>query len=1232
MIFFTQFITGLNSARAGQLRSLYGHLPPAWAVTQPIDSLPSTNQLHLAISLPFRNEADLNTLLGQLYDPASPKFHQFLNPAQFAAAFGPTETDYQNVVNFAKTNGLTILRMFANRGMLELNGRVSDVERAFHVHLRRFQHPTEARSFYAPDVEPSLDSGIPVLFVGGLSSYQMPHPASLHATPLTRGQNANPNSGSESGLYAGQDIRSAYVPGVTNTGAGQSLALVEFDSYYSNDISNYLALPGLGVATSVILSNIVVGSAFATGSGNTEVALDIDMAISMAPGLSTIYVYEATNDAASPDLLMNALASDTNRLAQQISCSWSGFSDSAIEADFQELRVQGQSFFIASGDSGAYFYGSGRHSTSNPVEPPCDDTNVTSVGGTTLYTSGPQGSWTNETTWNWFSQPQDGLNANATSGGISPNYLLPSWQQGISTTANKASSTHRNIPDVAMVANQLLIYGDDGTQYFVGGTSAAAPLWAGLTALINQQLASEAQPVEGFLNPALYTLAKSTNYQACFHDITVGNNTNLHSAGLYNSAPGYDLCTGWGSPNGSNLINALCPEPLSVSPSTGFTSTGPVGGPFSPSSENVILTNLATSPFNWALGVALPWLSTSAGGGVLSNNVAGVKVALGLNSAANSLPAGSYTNTVYFTNLNDLIVQTQQYSLTITGTPPTVTWTNPPAITYGTALGDAELDATASVPGTFAYSPSSGTILDVGLQTLSVVFSPTNAAPYNAITAMVNLAVSPAALSVVAASTNRLYGQPNPSFQGVISGLQNGDNILPLNSCSAGPGSPAGNYQIVAGLSDPANRQTNYTVSLVSGTLTVNPAPLEVAAVNYQRPYGSTNPDFMANYSGFVNLDTSGVLSGSPSFTTAATTNSPTGVYPILIGAGSLSATNYSFVFSNGNLSVVAAPVTVSAVVANKTYDGRTNATIAGLTLNGLVSGDDVTLSAGSAAFADKNAGVAKSVFIAGLSLSGTQATNYVLGANLLITNATIYPLPLTVAAVPDTRVYDGSTNSAGTPVFSPALAGGDTAGFSQTFDTPLVGGGKTLTPAGLVNDANGGSNYLYTYEAVNEGEIDPAALTITADNTNKLYGQTLTFAGTEFDAVGLVSGDTVAGVSLGSAGATNSAPAGTYSINVSNAIGSGLANYTINYVTGSLTVSAFTNVITSIVLNPDGSRTIIYTGVPGQSCRLQMTTDLSGLLWTDVATNQIDNTGLTSVNDTNNPGQPMVFYRTIFP
>ena len=452
---------------------LRDHLPAVVAAgLSPIGRLPVANHLFLAIGLPLRNQAALDELLRQLYDPRSNNFHKFLAPAEFTAQFGPTEQDYQSVITFAEASGLTVTGTHGNRVVLDVEGSASNVEQAFHVTLRTYRHPTEARDFFAPDSEPSVDAGIPVLSVSGLDNFALPHPKNLEQQ-ISNG--ATPKSGSgPGGSYAGRDFRAAYVPGATLDGSGQSVALLEFDGYYANDIVTYENSYGL---PSVTLSNVAIdGGVSSPGSGNSEVALDIEMAISMAPGLSKVVVYEAPNPSPWPDLL-NRMANDD--LANQISCSWGGGSpDATSEQIFKQMAAQGQSFFNASGDSDA-FVGS--------VPFPSDSTNITQVGGTTLTTTGPGGSLLSETVWNWGSVRGKYIGS---SGGISTYYSIPIWQQGISMTANHGSTTMRNIPDVALTADNIWVDYNNGQGAAFGGTSCAAPLWAAFTALVNQRAAA----------------------------------------------------------------------------------------------------------------------------------------------------------------------------------------------------------------------------------------------------------------------------------------------------------------------------------------------------------------------------------------------------------------------------------------------------------------------------------------------------------------------------------------------------------------------------------------------------------------------------------------------------------------------------------------------------------------------------------------------------------------------
>ncbi len=437
---------------------------------QPIGRLPATTRLNLAIGLPLRNQAALDALLQKIGDPASPNFRHYLTPAQFAERFGPTEKDYQVVINFAKANGLAATATHANRTLLDVVGTVADIEKTFHVTMLVYQHPTEARTFYAPDIEPSLGLAVPVLAINGLNNYALPRPLYCQRPGSQVFLSPSLSGSGPGGNYWGRDFRNAYTPGAPQTGSGQSVALFECDGYFANDIASYVSRAHL---PSVTLTNVLIdgfnGIATVLDGANVEVALDIEMAISMAPGLSRILIYEGplpTTDsayAAEAVDILNRIATDN--LAKQISSSWVIFPSQQNDQIYQQFAMQGQSFFQACGDADAYYPGISEYE---------DSAYATLVGGTTLTMTSTGVAWSAETVWNWGG-------GTGTGGGISTNVPIPGWQQGLSMTANHGSTTRRNVPDVALTADGVYVIADNGDGYpGVGGTSCAAPLWAAL--------------------------------------------------------------------------------------------------------------------------------------------------------------------------------------------------------------------------------------------------------------------------------------------------------------------------------------------------------------------------------------------------------------------------------------------------------------------------------------------------------------------------------------------------------------------------------------------------------------------------------------------------------------------------------------------------------------------------------------------------------------------------------
>jgi subtilase family serine protease len=523
------------AAQAEQRPTMTTHVPQAVSsgIAPLVAHVPGTQYFSLAISLPPRNQAELDELFQRIYDPQSPSYHQYLSVQEFTERFGPTEADHAAVLRFAESNGLTVIDTAANRMVVDVEAPAANIENAFHVALGVYQHPTESRTFYAPDREPTVDLDIPLLHITGLDNFTLPHAKNIKPSQVSGFASKTTGSG-PGGDFIGSDMRAAYYGSGPLNGKGQSVGLFEYAGYEINDVKTYFKevkqpfnIPVKGVSL-----NGVSLKCPPSNCDDSEQVLDIEMAASMAPHLSQIVVYVGSNDVS----IFNQMAADNT--SKQVSCSW-GWSDdeSSLDPIFEEMGTQGQSIFVATGDDGS--------GTPGDVVWPADDPYITAVGGTDLTTTGPGGAWKSETGWN------------GSAGSPSKNGIpIPSYQllAGVINSSNGGSTTLRNYPDVAAEANtnQYSCY-DGGCFEGNGGTSYAAPQWAGLTAMANEQAVNKGKSTLGFLNPAIYEIGIGTSYDSDFHDTTSGSN------GGYKAVVGYDLVTGWGSPNGPNLIKALVP-------------------------------------------------------------------------------------------------------------------------------------------------------------------------------------------------------------------------------------------------------------------------------------------------------------------------------------------------------------------------------------------------------------------------------------------------------------------------------------------------------------------------------------------------------------------------------------------------------------------------------------------------------------------------------------------------
>lgn len=717
-----------------QPQVLHGHVLKITRNLSPQGRLDANAHLQIAIGLPLRNREQLTNLLADIYNPSSPNYRHFLTADQFTAAFAPSAADYQSVIDFAKAHHLTVTHTHPNRTLVQVNGSVADIENTFHVHLQKFKHPKENRDFFAPDTNPTLDLNTPVLAISGLNNYVKPRPHILPASalpkirPMGGGGGGGGGSGSNTGPYEGYDFRNAYLPNVSQDGTGQSVGLFELFGYNSQDIQDYE--DEAGIFPYVTVEPVLVDGAVQDDpnidyinqpgylSYALETAGDIEMAISMAPGLTKVLVYigptpqdqpplgtnyiqDATTTAQINDVL-NRMATDNQ--AKQLSCSYGMDINLSTVQIFQQFAAQGQSFFLASGDFGAF---------SSAVDEPADDPYITVVGGTTLTTTA-DGDWASETAW-LTPAGDDGLGnptpAQASGGGVSHAYAIPTYQQGISMTVNQGSTTMRNVPDVSLVANNLnIVWGNDfileSFDFPEGGTSLATPLWAGFMALVNQQAAANGQPPIGFANPLLYAIGKSTNYLSSFHDITTGANTNSSSPTKYKAVAGYDLCTGWGTIS-TNLFQALLAPPLEtlqITSPLGFTSQGRAGGPFSVTTQTFSLSNAGSTPLTWSLANISIWLNVSSSGGTL-NPGSSTTVTVNLNANANNFLITQASGNVTFSNLTAGTMQNRQFDLYVgnggfeAGSLTNWTYVGDSTLTFALAADDLDVAGQDALPG-----------------------------------------------------------------------------------------------------------------------------------------------------------------------------------------------------------------------------------------------------------------------------------------------------------------------------------------------------------------------------------------------------------------------------------------------------------------------------------------------------------------------------------------------------
>lgn len=543
-----------------------------------------SQRIEITIQLRRRKGANLEKTVQDLA-AQKPSDRKYLTRTELANTAGADPDDIPKIDAFAHQHRLSVTEVSIPRRTVKLSGTIEEMSAAFGVKLQRYKAGALSYRGRTGKVKiPASLAGI-IERVLGLDDRPTlrPHYRVASGTKAFPGLTAalsERNTKKRAGVSKPRSVSASYTPPQVAAmysypagldGSGQTIALIELNDvdsqgnptgagYSTSDLEAYFK--GLGIATPNVTAVGVDGGANVPGkdaNADGEVTLDIEVAGAVAPG-AAIAVYFGTNTDDGFIQAVTAAIHDDVRKPSIISISWGQAEETAtsqmlegLDQALQEAAAIGVTVCVAAGDNGSADMTKQQWDHKTHVDFPASSPYALACGGTTLDPSSAPNAPV-EIVWN------RGVQGGATGGGVSNFFTKPSYQSSANVPSPTNSAGGRGVPDVAGNADPFSGYSVlvDGASQVIGGTSAVAPLWAGLLARINQSLIRTGGKPAGFINALLYPAAA----KAAFHDVTQGNNDIYNDLkGKFPAAPGWDPCTGMGSPDGANLLALLSGEP-----------------------------------------------------------------------------------------------------------------------------------------------------------------------------------------------------------------------------------------------------------------------------------------------------------------------------------------------------------------------------------------------------------------------------------------------------------------------------------------------------------------------------------------------------------------------------------------------------------------------------------------------------------------------------------------------